>query len=183
MALSSLEIINITMIPDIFISAPIAKDIIEHLELFFRESPVCKPITETNKDVPSFEKVFNALCAFVMISALPSWTKHFNRKPTSMEVNKTPAIPIEIPFTCILPIVRPITIIKNRRLSGEKSIVRKSIIVHRNVAYAEDGYHDIASGFYQSVYLRDSARRTTPRNQASFQVHRAISLWNGQYPA
>ena len=37
-------------------------------EWFFVENPVCKPITETNSEEPSFENVFNVLCAFIMIS-------------------------------------------------------------------------------------------------------------------
>lgn len=48
--------------------APITKDMTAALEPFLMENPVCSPITETNKDVPSLEKNFNVLCAFMMIS-------------------------------------------------------------------------------------------------------------------
>ena len=115
------------------IRAPIVKDIIELLELFLVENPVCNPITETNRDVPSFEDIFSVLCAFAMISRFPSGISIFIRKPTNMEANKIPAIPSEIPFIRILPRVNPITIIKNRRLSGEGVSLSKTLLITKQL--------------------------------------------------
>ena len=88
------------------------------------ENPVCKPIAETNRAVPSFENIFSVLRAFAMISLFPFGIILIIRNPTNMDANKIPAIPTEIPFMRILPIVRPAIIIKSKRLSGERSVVR-----------------------------------------------------------
>ena len=145
------------------------------------ENPVCNPITETNRDVPSFEDVFSVFCVFAMISPLSFGISLFIRKTTNMEANRIPAIPTEIPLIRILPIARPATIIKNKRLSGERIIVRQDIIHHQTTAYVRDGYRDTSSEPCQSAYLYDSDRRTIPRNRVSFQFHQARFQLNGQY--
>ena len=88
-----------------------------------------------------------------------------------------------LPLIRILPIARPATIMKNRRLSGERSIVRQDIIHHQTTAYARGGYHATSSALYRSACQRDSARRTIPHNRASFQAHPARSPWSGRYRA
>ena len=148
--------------------------------MLLMENPVCKPITETNKAVPSFENVFRVLCAFAMISGLSFGIRLFVRKPTNMAANRIPAIPTEIPLIRILPIARPATIMKNRRLSGERSIVRQDIIHHQTTAYARDEYHATSSVPYRSACQCDSVRRTIPHNRASFQAHPAKSQLNGR---
>ena len=147
------------------------------------ENPVCKPITETNNAVPSFENVFRVLCAFAMISRLSFGISLFIRKPMNMAANRIPAIPTEILLIRILPIARPATIMKNRRLSGERSIVRQDIIHHQTTAYARDEYRATSSGSCRSACQRDSVRRTIPHNRASFQAHPAKSQLNGRYRA
>ena len=147
------------------------------------ENPVCKPITETNKAVPNFENVFRMLCVFAMISRLSFGISLFIRNPTNMAANRIPAIPTEIPLIRILPIARPATIMKNRRLSWERSIVRQDIIHHQTTAYARDGYRATSSESYRSACQRDSVRRTIPHNRASFQAHPARSPWSGRYRA
>lgn len=128
------------------------------------------------------ENVFRVLCAFTMISRLSFGIRLFIRKPTNMAANRIPAIPTEIPLIRILPIARPVTIMKNRRLI-ERSIVRQNIIHHQTTAYARDGYRATSSEPYQSACQHDSVRRTTPHNRASFQAHQARSRLNGRYLA
>lgn len=146
------------------------------------ENPVCNPITETNKAVPSFENIFRVLCVDAMISLLSFGISLFIINPMNMATNRIPAIPIEIPLIRILPIVKPATIMKNRRLIGESSIAIQSIIYHRIIAYEEDGYRDTSSVFYQFAYLCDNVRRTIHCNQYSALSHQAIFLLNDQYP-
>ena len=115
---------SIVATPDKLIKAPIKNANIESFECFLMENPVCKPITETNRAEPSFENIFSVLWVFAMISMFPFGIVLIIRNPTNMAANKIPAIPTEIPFMRILPIVRPTIIIKSRRLSGERSVVR-----------------------------------------------------------
>ena len=49
------------MVPETLITHPIRKENNELLELYFMENPVCNPITETNSEVPSFEKNFQRI--------------------------------------------------------------------------------------------------------------------------
>ena len=147
------------------------------------ENPVCKPITETNRAVPSVENVFSVLCAVVIISLLSFGISLFIKNPTRMAANRIPAIPTEMFFIRILPMTSPAIIIKNRRFIGESSIVRYCIVHHQIVAYARDGYRDTSSEPYLSVYQCDSDHRTKPGSQASFPTLQAIFLSNGQYPA
>ena len=151
------------------------------LNAFLMENPVCKPITETNRAVPSFENIFSVLWAFSMISLFPFGNNLIIRNPTNMAANRIPAIPTEIPFMRILLIARPTMIIKSRRLSGERSVVREDIIHHQTTAYARDGYRATSFESCRSVCQRDNARRTIPHNRASFQALQARSLSNGQY--
>ena len=151
----------------------------ELLELLLMENPVCNPITETNKDVPSFENVFIVLCAFAMISVFVSGIQRFIRKPTDIDANRIPAMPSEMCLMCILPMVNPKTIIKNRRLNGVKRVVKTAMIPHQAIAYEEDGYRDTSFESYRSVCRYDNDRRTIPHSQFSFQAHQARFRWSG----
>ena len=150
--------------PEMLMREPTAKPIMETFELFLMENPVCNPITETNREVPSFEMIFIVPCTFDIISELPFQISRFMRKPTKIDANRIPAILSEIPFIRILPIARPATIIKNRRLRGERNIVRQDMIHHQTIAYAKDGYRDTSSESCQSAYQCDSAHRTIPHS-------------------
>lgn len=148
--------------------------------MIFDGESCLQTITETNKAVPSFENVFRVLCAFTMISRLSFGISLFIRKPTNMAANRIPAIPTEIPLIRILPMERPATITKSRRLNGERSIVRQDIIHHQITAYARGGYRATSSGSYRSACQRGSVRRTIPHNQASFQAPQARFRLNGR---
>ena len=115
------------------IIAPIKKEIIEFLELFFMLSPVCNPITETNIDVPSFENVFKVLFVLAMISLTPVGPKRSIIKPVSIATNRTPEMPRETPFIRIRPIMNPATITKNKRSNGEISLIREAIFITKKI--------------------------------------------------
>lgn len=147
------------------------------------ENPVCNPITETNREVPSFENVFIVFCAIETISAFSSETRRFIRNPTKMDTNRIPAMPSEIPLIRILPIAKPVTTMKNRRLIGERNNVSKGMMHHQIPAYAEGGYRDTASEFYRFVYRCDSGHKTRFDSRFSFLDCQAKFLWIDRCPA
>ena len=130
---------NVIIAPEVLIKAPIKKAVKDPFELLLTENPVCKPITETNRDEPSFDNVFVVLSVIVISSICDSGINRFIRKPTKIEANRIPAIPSETDWILILPIKIPEIIMKNNMLKGESSIVSKDIVNHQIVAYAENG--------------------------------------------
>ena len=122
------------------IKAPIKKAVKDPFELLLMENPVCKPITETNRDEPSFDNIFIVLSVVVISSICDSGINRSKRKPTKIEANRIPAIPSETARIFILPTAKPAIMMKNNMLKGERSIVSKDIVHHQTVAYAEDGY-------------------------------------------
>ena len=140
------------------------------------ENPVCNPITETNREVPSFENVFIVLCAAETISAFSSEARRFIRNPTKMDTNRSPAIPSETPLIRILPIVKPVTMMKNRRLIGDRNNVKKGMMHHQIPAYAEGGYRGTAAEFYGFAYRYDSVHKTRFDNRFSFRDRQAKFL-------
>ena len=148
--------------PDKLINEPMTKDNKELFECILMENPVCKPITETNRDVPSFENVFNVPWAFMIISLLSFEVSLFIKKPMIIDANKIPAMSNEIPFIRILPMAKPAIIMKYRRLSGEAIILKRSIIHHRIAEYEEGESHETSFELCRFVCQYGSVHRTTP---------------------
>ena len=119
------------------IRKPIAKAMKDPFDLFLRDDPVCNPITETNREEPSFENIVIVLCTLAIISVCVSGINRFIRDPTRIATNRIPAIPSEILQIRILPMPKPAIMIKKRRLMGEINIWGIYIILHPTVAHTK----------------------------------------------
>ena len=116
--------------PEILIIPPIIKAMKAFCECFLIENPVCMPITEINKEEPSFVNIFIVFFVFITASKYVSDPVRLINNPMIIATNNTPAMPTDIFLIFIFPNKNPKEMIINKRFIGEFIVVKKVIIIN-----------------------------------------------------